>query len=188
MRAIILFLVLTLFAGPLLAAQQRYALEPDISQVNFEWDFGEDIIKGTMPVSRADLIIDFAKVSNSSVFVDVDVLGAKAGFPFASQAMKSPKVLNASRFPHINFTSTKVRKNGAGALVEGNITVRGETRPMTLTAEIFRQRGTEENDLTRLTIILTGAVSRSEFGASGWSDFAGDEIRFRILARIQQVN
>lgn len=188
MRAFLLFLLLALFAAPLWAAPLHYLLEPDKSQVNFEWDFGADVIKGTMPVARAELTIDFARVSNSKVDVDVDVRGIRAGFPFASQAMKSPKVLNAKRFPFIHFVSTKVRKNGAGALVEGNITVRGVTRPITLMAEIFRQFGTEENDLSKLTIILTGTLDRTEFGATGWADFAGNEVRLRIVARIQQLN
>ena len=183
-----LILILILLATPLWAAPQTYRLEPDKSQVVFAWNFGEDEITGTMPVSRANLTIDFAQVANSSVNVAVDVTGAKAGFLFATQAMKGPKVLNAKEFPEIQFTSTKVRKSGAGALIDGNITVRGVTRPTTLTAEIFRQSGTEKNDLSKLTIILTGTVIRSEFGAGGWADFAGEEIRLRITARIVRTN
>ncbi len=188
MRMLILLLTLALSAAPLAAAPRTYLLQADQSQVTFEWDFGADVIGGTMPVARADLSIDFAKVANSSVAVALDVKGARAGFPFASQAMKGPKVLDANQFPQIEFTSTRVRAQGAGALIDGDITVRGVTRPTTLRADIFRQRGTEEGDLSQLTIILTGAVNRSDFGAGGWADFAGDEIRLRITARITQEN
>lgn len=186
MRILFLWLALALFITPAAAAQRSYLLQAEQSHVNFEWDFGADVITGTMPVARADLKLDFARAANSKVDVLIDVSGAKAGFPFASQAMMGPKVLDAKRFPQIRFLSTRVSPMGAGAEIEGNITIRGVTRSTTLKAEIFRQTGTVENDLTKLTIILTGAVNRSEFGAGGWADFAGDEIRLRIRAQITQ--
>ena len=181
-------LLVALMALPGLAAQRGYALEPEASTVAFAWDFGKDEVRGNMPVARADLRIDFEKVSNSSVDVAVDVTGAQAGFPFASQAMKGPKVLDAARFPQIHFVSTGVRKTDGGAVIDGNITVRGVTRPMTFIAEIYRQRGTETNDLTHLVILLTGALNRSDFGANGWSGLAGDQVRLRIMANIRQAS
>ena len=140
MRALPALLVLLLSVTHLWAAPQRYALDAEKSQVSFAWDFGKDEVKGLMPVASAALTIDFARVANSTVEVAVDVTGARAGFPFATQAMKGPKILHAAQFPEIAFTSTQVRANGAGALIDGFITVRGVTRPMTFVAEIFRQR------------------------------------------------
>lgn len=171
-----------------LAAPASYALQPDKSSVGFETDFGPDKITGRMPVSRADLTLDFDAVSNSTVAVTLDVRNANASFPFAAQAMKGPKVLDAQSFPEISFTSTKVRRTGEGALVDGNITIRGVTRPITLSARIFRQQDTEAGDLSRLTLRLTGKVNRSDFGAVGWNDMVGDEVRLDILARIARVN
>jgi polyisoprenoid-binding protein YceI len=187
----ILFTLATLVAltaSPALAVPRVYALDLQQSTVAFAWDFGKDEIKGNMPVARADLTIDFLAVADSKVDVAVDVTGAVAGFPFASQAMKGPKVLDAARFPQIVFVSTGVRKTAGGAVIDGNITVRGVTRPMSFDAEIYRQRGTDANDLTRLTILLTGALNRSDFGADGWSDLAGDQVRLRITANIQQAS
>lgn len=97
-------------------------------------------------------------------------------------------MLDAARFPQIHFVSTGVRKTDGGAVIDGNITVRGVTRPMTFIAEIYRQRGTETNDLTHLVILLTGALNRSDFGANGWSGLAGDQVRLRIMANIRQAS
>jgi polyisoprenoid-binding protein YceI len=182
-------LVLCSFAASQLAAAPRgYAIDAQGSTVGFAWDFGADEIRGQMPVSSADLSIDFVNLANSSLSVAVDVTGAEAGFPFASQAMKGPKVLDASRYPQITFVSTGVQKTATGATITGDITVRGVTRPMSFAAEIYRQQGTDTTDLTRLAVLLTGALNRSDFGAGGWSDLAGDEVRLRILASIHQVN
>ncbi len=168
------------------AAPVGYVLQKDDSSVGFTWFLGKDEINGRMPVSQADIAIDFADVANSRVRVSVDVTGAEAGFPFASQGMKSRKVLWADRYPYILFESTSVRRDGDGAKIDGNLTVRGVTRPVTFTARLFRQAGTEKGDRSRLSFRLNGSLSRSAYGADGWSDLAGDEVRLSILARIRQ--
>ena len=178
----------TPFATPLAAAPVPYAIEAAKSSVGFETDFGPDKITGTMPVTRADLVLDFANAANSTVAVTLNIAGASASFPFASQALKGPKVLDAATFPDITFASTAVRPKGDGAEVTGNVTIRGVSRPMVLIAQIYRQDGFVEGDFSHLSVLLTGSVNRSDFGATGWADMVGDEVRLRILARIAVVN
>lgn len=181
-----LVLLLVALAAPAWAAPRHYLLQKDQSTVGFTWFFGKDAVRGRMPVAAADIVIDFDQASNSRFQAAVDVTGAEAGFPFASQAMKGPKVLWSERFPRIEFVSRRVRPAGAGAVIEGDMTIRGVTRPVTMEAEVFRQRGTEAGDLRLLSIRLTTRVSRSAFGADGWSDMVGDEVRLEILARIEE--
>ncbi len=186
MRQILAVIAFVLMTTAAVAVPRHYSLDTQQSKVAFAWDFGKDEVRGAMPVLRADLTLDFDSVAKSHVVVAVDVQRAEAGFPFASQAMKGPKVLDAKRFPQIRFASTRIRRQGDGAVIEGNVTVRGVTRPMQFEAAIYRQRGTDPGDLTRLAIMLTGAVNRSEFGASGWPDLVGDQVRLHILAYVQQ--
>lgn len=174
-------------AAPALARPETYHLQPDLSSVGFETDFGPDKITGSLPITKADLTLDFAHVAGSNVAVTLDATGAQASFPFAAQAMRGPKVLDAQEFPQISFTSTKVSSEGQGALIEGQITLRGVTRPAVFHAEIWRQQGSAEGDLSHLTVHLTGAVARSDFGADGWKDMVGDEVRLNILARIERA-
>ncbi len=173
--------------GPALARPVDYVLQAEASQVGFALDFGKDQITGQMPVTLADLTIDFDSLANCRFDVALDVTGTTASFPFAEQALKGPKVLDAASFPGITFRSTAVRAEGDGAAVEGLITIRGVEKPITLTATIFRQQGTAEGDRSLLTVHLVGAVNRSDFGATGWSDMVGDQVRLDILARIERV-
>jgi len=178
---------LVVAASGAMADARRYHVVAAESEVGFAWDFGPDEIRGTMPVARADLMIDFDDLAASTVDVAVDVRGAEAGFPFATQGMLGPTVLDAANFPEIVFRSDDVRRVGEGvADLHGDITVRGVTRPMVFRAEIWRARGSAEGDLSSLVVLLTGAVSRAEFGADGWADLAGDEVRLRILAALEE--
>ena len=76
-------------------------------------------ISGQMPITRADLTLDFKDVSASRVAVTLDAAHADASFPFAAQAMKGPKVLDSKEFPQISFESTSVNSKGDGAEVDG---------------------------------------------------------------------
>lgn len=174
-------------AGPAHAAPARYTLDAARSLVRFETNFGPDIITGDMPVKAADLTLDFANVANCRVLVRLDVAHARASFPFAAQAMKGPKVLDSTGYPEILFKSTMVRRNGDGARVSGDMTIKGVTRPVTLDAAFYRQKGTAAGDLNHLSIRLTGLVRRSDYGAIGWSDMVSDEVRLDILARIDRA-
>jgi polyisoprenoid-binding protein YceI len=182
-----LAMILALWAGATTAAQVPYRLEPEKSSVGFETDFGGDLITGEMPVTQADLLIDLARVSNSRVSVTLGIAAATASFPFAAQAMKGPRVLAAATYPEISFISTAVHKDGDGALIDGLMTIRGHTEPVTLQAAFYTQHGFELGDLSHLSIVLTGSVLRSHFGATGWDDMVGDEVRLRIVARIAKA-
>ena len=183
-----LLIVIALATHQARAAPTTYSIQPEASTVGFETDFGPDKISGRMPVTQADLSLDFQHVAASTIAVTLDVAGAEASFPFAAQAMKGPKVLDSGDFPTITFKSTAVKTDGDGAAVQGNITIRGVTKPAVLHAVIYRQTGTVAGDLSHLTIRLTGSVNRSEFGATGWADAVGDQVRLDIIARIQRVN
>jgi polyisoprenoid-binding protein YceI len=184
-RAVLIALLATLaLARPGLSEALDYKLDPAASTVDFETDFGPDLITGSIPLKVADLHLDFDNVQNCTVAVELDVTGAKASFPFAAQALKGPKVLDAKTHPNMVFTSTSVKRAGSAANVSGNVTIRGVTQPMTLRAELFRPEGSAADDMSHLTVRLTGKVRRSDFGATGWSDMVGDDVRIIITARI----
>ena len=185
MRATIVFaVVLGLLAPAAQAATVDYVLDPAASTVAFETDFGPDLITGSIPLTLADLSLDFDNVRNCTVDVELDVTGAQASFPFAAQALKGPKVLDARAHPRMVFHSTSVTRAGAAADVTGDLTIRGVTQPVTLRAELYRTKGSAAGDNSHLTVRLTGRVARSAFGATGWADMVGDEVRIIITARI----
>lgn len=170
-----------------MAAPVDYTLDKTASDVGFIWFLGKDEVKGSMQVAEARMSLDFVNVANSKVDVSVDAAGARAGAAFADAAMKGPSVLWVDAHPLIRFVSRRVRPDGSGALIDGDLTVRGVTRPVTFAAKLFRPADRAAGDKSRLTIRLTGSVSRSAFGADGWSGIVGDEVKLSISAAIEQA-
>lgn len=185
---LIVALITAALASSLQAAPRVYALQAEGSVVSFVTDFGADRITGTFPVLKADLVLDFENLKNSKIAVTLDTANASASFPFAAQALRGPKVLDAEAFPTITFQSTAVVRTSDGAKVDGILTIRGTPKPVTLDATLFRQQGQAEGDLSLLSVHLKGTIMRSEFGAAGWIDMVGDEVRLDIRARVAEQN
>lgn len=183
-------LVCAIWLGAATLAEARpeaYVLQPETSRVSFAAPFGSGPITGRFPIRSADVVLDFDQPSRSRIAVRLNIAGAEASFPFAAEAMKGAAVLDARAFPEARFESTAVQGDITAAKVTGKLTLRGVTRPVTLKAEILRQRGTKEGDLSRLTVHLTGRLKRSDFGATGWADMVGDVVDLDILARIARA-
>lgn len=145
------------------AKPTRYTLDTQTSSVGFFFTLSGTAQRGTMPVKRADIIIDPQNLTASTVDVLVDVVGARTGLFFATQAMTGAEVLDAARFPTIRFVSTKVQLGAGGRLsdgarISGDLTVRNVTRPITLEASLYRSAGSASDDLRHLMIRLRGQI------------------------------
>lgn len=171
------------------AAPVSYTLQQDRSEVGFIYTLSGAQNQGSMPVRAAQIIIDLDRFDASQVDVTLDVTRARTGLIFATEALKAKSVLNAAAHPTIRFQSTAIRPNNprnlsAGGQIDGMLTIRGVTRPVTLNAAVFRQQGTAEGDMSRLSFRISGAVSRSDFGATGYGDIVSDTINLDIAARV----
>lgn len=182
-------LALLLAIAPLAATGEpaRYEIDMARSKVSFEVMFGKDAITGTIPIVSADIRLDPRNPANSAVKIELDNARAVASFPFATQAMRGPKVFDAANHPHMRFVSERFRLDGFAGTVEGALTLRGQTRPVTLKARIYRQQGSQAGDLSRLTVELAGSVRRSDFGATGWADMVSDEVAMHLLVRLDRA-
>lgn len=174
----------SLAAGRACAAPEDYALDAALSSVRFSYEFDGREVTGRMPVSTAQMSLDLDNLPASRIEVTLDASAARAGFFFATQAMRGPQLLDAAHHPLIRFRSTQIRGDMRGATVTGALTLRGITRPMTLSAVLGRQPGSAPTDRSRLVVLLTGTIDRREFGASGYIGLVGPEIALRILAYI----
>lgn len=191
-RDILAGLTVTLLARPAQAALRPYVLVPKRTSVSFTFDLSGVPQSGTMPIRSADIGIDMSNLADSKVDVLLDVAKARTKLPFARGPMLSASVLNADVFPTIRFTSTRIRLGASGrisdgAQITGDLTLRGVTRPISLQAELYRQRGTSARDLNALSIRLRGVLNRHEFGASGYSDLVQPTVGLDIHAEIEST-
>jgi len=169
------------------AAPTGYVLDRDRSSVQFTWFYGQSAVGGRIDIADADVVLDLDRIAGSDVRVALDAGSAQAGFLFATQALRGPRMFDADSFPRITFASEGFRVSDGAVEVDGSVTIRGVTRPMVMQATLFRQPGTEPADRDHLAIELVGAIDRHEFGASAFPQEVGAAVEFRILAYIDKA-
>jgi polyisoprenoid-binding protein YceI len=187
MRRRLALAVLLASALPALADPVAYRLQPELSTVGFSYVMAGQKMNGQMPVQSADIMLDLDQPANSRVAAVLRADRANAGPDYATVAMQSAEVLDTAEYPTISFRSTGVTETAGGAVVDGEITIRGVTRPIRLQAQFFRQQGSAEGDQSKMSIVLKGAISRQDFGAAGYGGLVGDRIDLTILARVERA-
>ena len=93
--------------------------------------------------------------------------------------MLGPKVLDAARFPDIRFRSTRVARAGDGWKIEGELTLRGQTRPVTVTAREAAGHYTATTAFRQTTFGITPVT------AAGGSVKVKDEVHLEFEIFLQ---
>lgn len=183
----VLILFWAVWGSVVMADPVRYLLDGSASRVEFIFAAEGLQITGQVPVERAEVMVDFDDLGQSRVDVRLSVARAQTNVPFATEAMKGNSVLAAGTYPAARFQSRKVTRVGDGARLEGMLTLRGVTRPVTLNGAIFRKRGSAADDLSSLVLLFEGAVNRQDFGASGFPALVEDRVALRVLVAIDRA-
>lgn len=169
-----------------------YVLDIASTEVKFGFQLNGFWQNGTMPIRKSEIALDPKRLSSTRISVALDASAAKTNLIFATMAMTSPKILNVEQFPTISFATRRVTLGAEGRLsngaeVIGDLTLRGVTRPLSLSVDLYRRPGSAVGDLSRLDFILRGSLSRAAFGASGYPELVSDTVRLDIRAGLQQV-
>ena len=169
-----------------------YQLRPEDAEIAFTFSAGGVSLRGTAPLQSADIVVDTARLDRSSADVIANVAQARTGIGPATTAMRSTEVLDTARFPSARFRSTGVElgrdgRISSGAVILGDLTLRGVTRPVRLAATLSRPAGTAPDDLRILSVRLTGALDRTGFGATGYANLVDATVQLDIRATLSAV-
>lgn len=125
--------------------------------------------------------VDEADVSRSSVEVDVDTASIQMLDTQQTAMLKDSDFFDVARFPRMTFRSTRIARTGENALkVEGNVTLRGITRPMTLDVTVSDRRPDAAPGSRYARFRGFGTLKRSEFGMTKFVDMVGDTVELAI--------
>jgi len=129
----------------------------------------------TMRFNRFDAAYDWdpaapdkARVTATIDLNSLDTGDAKISAKFAKD------FLDADEHPEARFVSTGLTRDGAVGTLTGDLTFRGQTRPVTLQVVY---RGYDSGILgARSGFSATGRFKRSDFGSTNLSTFVADDI------------
>jgi len=125
--------------------------------------------------------VDDTDVSRSSVMVRIET--ASIDMLDAQQAamLGGADFFDVARFPEMTYASRRIERLGENALkVEGEITLRGITRPMLLDVSVTGRKPDAPAGAAYAHFTATGKLKRSEFGMVKFIDLVGDTVDFSI--------
>jgi polyisoprenoid-binding protein YceI len=183
MKPLVLFAATLAFAASAAAAPVLYKVDPDHTFPSFEADhMGISVWRGKLNKSSGSISYDKASGSGTvDIAVDLasidfgqDKLNAWARSPEFFDVKKHPKALYKGRFEGAT--------NGAPAEVQGELTLHGVTKPMTLKTHSLKciPHPMFKRELCGADAI--GSFNRDDFGLSAGKDWG---FKMDVTLRIQ---
>jgi len=144
------------------AARPAWKIDPARTRISFSIDaVGYPRTDGVFRQFSGRIDVDFDHPAQSRVSFDVQTQSVDVGSASFSDYVRSEVMLNAARFPDIAFASTAVEKIDENKVrVEGNLTMLGVTRPLSVDVEVLRRAG----DGRRLGFLAHARIDRLAFG------------------------
>ncbi len=168
-------LVLMIAALPFAAqASETYTIDPPHTFAHFTVNhLGFSTMHGRFDKSSGKATLDMA-AKTGSVEISIESASVSTGFAKRDEHLKSPDFFNAAEFPAITYKSRKFNfKGNVPASIEGDLTMLGVTRPVTLTVTEFNCGTNPMSKKYECGAGATAQIKRSEFGMQKYLPSAG---------------
>jgi polyisoprenoid-binding protein YceI len=161
-----LALTLLFSAASARAEKETFVLDKNHTQIGFKVRHFVSKVGGRFGKFDGAITLDRAKPEESSVELKIEAASIDTGNPNREKHLNSPDFFDTAKYPEITFKSTKVAAKGKDTFdVTGDLTMRGVTKPITLTvvANGFASDGTGG---VKAGFDVTGKLNRKDFGVN----------------------
>ena len=166
---------------PALAAPETFAIEGTHTYPRFSYShFGYSTQLSRFDKTTGTIVFDKA-AKTGTVDIVIDTKSVNTGFATFNEHIQGEDFLDTAKYPTATFKSTKVIFEGDKPVaVEGNLTLKGVTRPVTLTVTSFQAMPHPMLKKDAIGANAWTVVKRSEFNAGKYAPYVGDEVRIDI--------
>ena len=168
-------------AGSAIAAPVTYGVDSTHTFPRFSYShFGYSTQLSSFKNTSGKVVFD-AEAKTGSVDITIDMKSVNTGFDDFNGHIQGEDFLDTAKFPTATFKSTKVIFKGDKPVkVEGNLTLKGVTKPVTLTVTSFQSMAHPMLKKPAIGANAFTVVKRSDFGAGKYAPYVGDEVRIDI--------
>ncbi|KAB2922647.1 MAG: YceI family protein [Dechloromonas sp.] len=177
----ITFILAAATAAPALAAPETYAVDTTHTFPRFSYShFGYSTQLSRFDKTSGKVVLDKA-AKTGAVDIVIDTRSVNTGYATFNEHIQGEDFLDTGKYPTATFKSTKVVFEGDKPVsVEGNLTLKGVTRPVTLTVTSFKAMPHPMLKKDAIGANAWTVVKRSEFNAGKYAPNVGDEVRIDI--------
>ena len=178
--------LVTLAAGSAVAAPVTYTVDGSHTFPRFSYShFGYSTQLSSFGKTTGTVVFD-AQAKTGAVDIVIDTTTVNTGFADFNGHIQSEDFLDTAKFPKATFKSTKVVFEGdKPASIEGQLTIKGMTKPVTLTVTSFQAMPHPMMKVPALGANAFVTIKRSEYNAGKYAPYVGDEVRIDIAIEAQ---
>ena len=168
-------------AGSAIAAPVTYGVDGSHTFPRFSYSrFGYSTQLSSFKNTSGKVVFD-AEAKTGSVDITIDMKSVNTGFEDFNGHIQGEDFLDTAKFPTATFKSTKVVFEGdKPKSIEGQLTIKGVTKPVTLTVTSFQAMPHPMMKKPALGANAFTTIKRSEFNAGKYAPYVGDEVRIDI--------
>jgi polyisoprenoid-binding protein YceI len=168
-------------AGSAIAAPVTYGVDSTHTFPRFSYShFGYSTQLSSFKNTSGKVVFD-AEAKTGSVDITIDLKSVNTGFEDFNGHIQGEDFLDTAKFPTATFKSTKVVFEGdKPKSIEGNLTIKGVTKPVTLTVTSFQAMPHPMMKKPALGANAFTTIKRSEFNAGKFAPYVGDDVRIDI--------
>lgn len=175
---------------PIAPTTDTWKLDPSHTSVEFSAKHMMfTTVKGRFANVDGTITLGGDAPSAASVSVSMDAASIDTRNDQRDGHLKSPDFLDAEQYPAVTFTSTSIEGTTDRFRINGDLTIRGTTRPVTLDAA-FEGEGVDPWGGVRRGFSASTKIDRREFGLT-WNQaleagglLVSNEIKIQIDAQI----
>jgi len=168
-------------AASAVAAPVTYAVDGSHTFPRFSYShFGYSTQLSSFSKTSGTVVLD-AEAKTASADIVIDTKSVNTNFADFNEHIQGEDFLDTAKFPKATFKSTKVVFDGnKPQSIEGQLTIKGVTKPVTLTVTSFQAMPHPMLKKPAIGANAFTVIKRSEFNAGKYAPYVGDEVRIDI--------
>lgn len=130
---------------------------------------------------------DADQPENSQLEVTIAAASIDSRVPLFDEHLNDEQYFDTTNHPKITFRSNEIVATGEDTFeVNGELTIKGVTAPLTLSANINKAGNHPISKLPTIGVSATGTLSRSAWGLSQYTPLVSDEVMLFIEVELPQ--
>jgi len=188
MKSLLVLALAALSSTVAVAEPLTYVIDPNHTFCRFSYTHLGFSLQSSRFDKTAGVVVYDAAAKSGSVDVTIDTTSVSTGSEQFNGHLRGAEFLDVSEFPSATFKSTAVSfKDGVPVSIAGNLTLKGITRPVTLTVTSFKQGEHPVAHKDAIGANATATIKRSDFNMAKFVPAVDDELTltFALEARRQ---
>lgn len=170
-------------ANPALVKAGTYQVDPNHTQVTWQVNhMGFSMLQGQFGASGGSITVDPANPGASKVDVTFNTGDLSVTAPAFANHLKSKDFFDAATYPTARFVSTSVSGTPDKLTITGNLTIKNQTKPVTLTGHFVGAGNNPMNKQLNFGFRASGTINRSDFGLGMAVPVVSDKVDLTINA------